>query len=352
MKQKKCSFVIPGHIDSPTGGYIYDRKVIEELRRNEVEVGLISLGGNFPNPSQADQDEARNSLSQLQANSPVIIDGLAFGALDPELVNSIAPPIIALVHHPLAQENGLDNIDKERLFETESRNLSRASKIIVSSSHTADVLVREYGVNQDLIVVAKPGFDLAIQPRNPIDPPLILSVGIQVRRKGHDVLLRALSQITNLSWQAIIVGSPRDEVYAKQLLELRFELNLESRVQLVGHVDDLQLAQFYSQSSVFSLATRHEGYGMVFDEAMAYGLPIVTCDSGAVSETVGNEAALLVPAESPELLADALARVLQKPKTYRRMSEAALLRATELGSWSLTAERFVEVLDSLGNSGK
>lgn len=348
MKLRKCSFVIPGDINTPTGGYIYDRKVIEQLRNQDVQVELIGLSSNFPNPSPADQAHAREALAQLPKDSPVIIDGLALGALDPGLVNSIGWPIIALVHHPLADESGLDDENKKRLFETEFLNLQNASKIIVPSSHTASVLVSDYWVDQELITVAKPGFDLSIKQRAPIDPPLIISVGIQVRRKGHDVLLKALSETRHLPWQAVIAGSPRDAEYSKQLLQLRRDLNLESRVELVGHVDDARLADYYSKASVFALATRHEGYGMVFDEAMAYGLPIVTCDSGAVSETVGNQAAFLIEPDSPELMAEALARVLQEGQVYQAMSDAALQRAAELGSWAVTAKHFIEALDSLG----
>lgn len=348
MNQRKCYFVIPGDINTPTGGYIYDRKVIEQLREQDVQVELISLSGNFPNPSSADQDDAHISLAQLESNSPVIIDGLALGALDTDLLKSISAPIIALVHHPLAKEGGLDDMEQERLFKTESRNLERASKIIVPSSYTASVLASEYGVDQGLIAIARPGFDLSIRPRQPIDPPLIVSVGIQVPRKGHDVLLKSLSKIIHLPWQAVIAGSPRDEDYAQELRKLRSELNLESRVQLVGHVDSQQLADYYSKASVFALATRHEGYGMVFDEAMAYGLPIVSCDSGAVSETVGNQAASLVRPDSPELFAEALSRVLEQADIYQAMSEDALQRAAGFGSWETTAKLFIEALDGLG----
>lgn len=342
-----CVFVVPGDINTPTGGYIYDRKLIDELRKQDLDVELISLQGSFPNPTENDQRLAVDVFSNLSSDTPVIIDGLAFGSMDAEVVSSISSPIIALVHHPLAHESGLDENTRQRLFESEYKNLQKASEVLVPSSHTKKLLVNEYSVDEKIITVANPGFDLPAIGRVPTDPPLIFSVGSLIHRKGHDVLLKALSKITHLHWQAAIAGSIRDEAYYEGLIELRALLGLESRVEFLGQVNQQQLADYYSQSTVFALATRHEGYGMVFDEAMSYGLPIITCHAGAVLETVGDKAALVVEPDSEESLAEAIARVLENQETYQAMSESALERTSTLNDWSMTARYFIRAIDGL-----
>jgi glycosyltransferase involved in cell wall biosynthesis len=179
------------------------------------------------------------------------------------------------------------------------------------------------------------------------EPPLIFSVGGLIHRKGHDVLLKALSKITHLPWQAVIAGSARDQEYFEELIDLRALLGLESRVEFVGEVDQQQLTEYYSKATLFALATRHEGYGMVFDEAMSYGLPIITCDSGAVLETVGEKVALVVEPDSDESFAEAISRVLENQETYQAMSKSALERASTLNDWSMTASHFISAIESL-----
>ncbi len=116
---------------------------------------------------------------------------------------------------------------------------------------------------------------------------------------------------------------------------------------MAGQVSVETLARLYAQASVFALATRYEGYGIVFDEAMAAGLPIVTCRTGAVPETVAHDAGLLVPPEDVESFAAALDRILSDTLLRSRMKAAAKRAGAALPTWSETARRAGEVLDRL-----
>ena len=347
MSRPECVFVVPGDINTQTGGYIYDRKVISELRASGFSVSVLSLSDTFPNPSVDDQRLAYEQLTRVKVKPPMIIDGLALGALDPETVSAISSPIIGMIHHPLAYETGLDADTSRRLFETEFENLRKVDKVIAPSHFIKQLLVEKYQLDKGLITVATPGIDLDPLPASPAQPPLILSVGIMASRKGHDVLLRALSKITEASWQAVIVGSTRDQHYLDDLVALRAELGLESRVKFLGQLSQEELAEYYSRASVFALATRHEGYGMVFAEAMANGLPIVSCKAGATAETVGEQAGILTDVDSPEMFADALRTVIDDRKLHARMSSASKLRASQLGTWSDTASVFEKALDEI-----
>lgn len=333
----KAALAVPGDLATLTGGYIYDRRLLHELRDMGHDVSHIALPGSFPAPSAEDMDTTFAQLMTVPDDCPVIIDGLAFGAMDPARVAQLRAPIVALIHHPLALENGLDPDRAKALYDSERANLAHAVQVIVPSPHTASLLVSDYGVPEARIHIARPGTDRPRQQRQPVDPPLILSVGIQLPRKGHDVLLRALGLITDLNWQAKIVGAPLDAAYAQKLKDLRQSLGLADRVTLTGQIDRDTLSRFFGQASLFALATRFEGYGIVFDEALVHGLPIVSCAAGAVPDTVPPDTGLLVPPDAPDAFADALHQILGNRETHQSLATAAQRAGNALPGWQDTA---------------
>jgi len=333
----RVALAVPGDLTTLTGGYIYDRRLLHELRKMGHDVTHITLPGSFPQPTVQDMDIAFSQLSSLRPGCPVVIDGLAFGAMDPARVEQLRAPIVALIHHPLALENGLNADRAKQLYYSERANLAHAVQVIVPSPHTASLLVSDYGVPEGRIHIARPGTDRPAERSLPVDPPLILSVGIQLPRKGHDVLLRALATITDLNWQAKIVGTPLDATYGQHLEELRQTLGLAERVTLAGQIDRDALSALFGQANLFALATRFEGYGIVFDEALAYGLPIVSCATGAVPDTVPPDAGLLVPADDPEAFADALRQALDNRETHQSLATAARRAGNALPGWHDTA---------------
>jgi glycosyltransferase involved in cell wall biosynthesis len=267
------------------------------------------------------------------------------GAMDRSVLSGMRAPIVALVHHPLAHEGSLSAARRDHLHRTERENLTLAAHVVVPSPHTAALLVSDYGVAGDRITVARPGTDRPRGRPARLDPPLILSVGILVPRKGHDVLISALAQVADRPWQAVIAGSALDTDHAALLSGMVADLGLTGRVRLAGRVSGEDLAQLYLQAQVFALATRFEGYGIVFDEAMAHGLPIVTCATGAVPETVAPGAGLLVPADDPMAFAAALARVLDDPGSRDAMAAASAAAGAILPGWDETARRVGGVFD-------
>lgn len=340
-------FAIPGDISTQSGGYGYDRRLMIELRLQGRGVTHLELGASYPHPSAADQSHAALALADLPADCVVIIDGLALGAMDAAAIASLRAELVALIHHPLALEGDLDPRRQEQLFANERANLKHAKRVIVPSPHTAELLVSDYGVAAELITVARPGIDFPVRSPEPIDPPLILSVGIQVPRKGHDVLLRALANIKEIPWQAVIVGPAIDAEHASSLLQLTRELGLGERVTIPGQVSDAELATLYGAASIFALATRFEGYGMVFGEAMVHGLPIVSCRVGAVAETVPATASLLVEPNDPDAFGAALVKLLLDPELHAQYSQAALAAGAILISWKDSARLVGEMLDSI-----
>ena len=355
MTARRAALAVPGDLTTLTGGYIYDRRLLAELRAQGREVAHLALGASFPDPTPADMQAAAASLAAVPADHPVIIDGLAMGAMDSAVLAGMAAPVVALVHHPLAHEGSLPDDRRAHLHRTERANLARAVHVIVPSPHTAALLVSDYAVPPGRITVARPGTDRPAgdpaPPQAKADPPLILSVGIQVPRKGHDVLLRALGQVADRPWQAVIAGSALDADHAAALARLLRDLGLAGRVRLAGRVPRDDLARLFREARLFALATRYEGYGIVFDEAMVHGLPIVSCATGAVPDTVPPDAGLLVPPDDPDAVAAALARALDDAGLRDGMAAAAARAGAALPGWADTARCVGAVLDRVAAGG-
>ena len=347
MTLRRAAFAIPGDITTPTGGYIYERRLLESLRDQGREVQHLQIGGSFPDPTPAHMADLISQLTALDPDRAVILDGFLSATIDTGALARLQVPTVAMVHHPLALESGLDAARRDFLYRSERDNLALVSHVLVPSPHTAEILGARYDVVPDRITIARPGTDRLVLPPAPVDPPLIFSVGIQHPRKGHDILLRALARLSAFDWTAVIVGAPYDQEHAAELGHLLDELDLAGRVRLAGRVSDAELSRLYSQAAVFTLATRYEGYGLVFDEALANGLPIVSCATGAVPDTVPEEAGLLVPPDDPEAFAAALADLLSDPALRCKMADAAKAAGGCLPTWADTARTAGAVLDGL-----
>ena len=118
------------------------------------------------------------------------------------------------------------------------------------------------------------------------------------------------------------------------------KLRPPNSIVVSGCVDDAALDAAYASADLFVLPSRYEGYGIVYAEALAFGLPVVACDVGPVPRLVGAEAALLVPPGDMEALSEALDRLLEDSALRRRMSAAAVRRAAGLPRWEDTVAGF------------
>ena len=344
---RPAAFAIPGDISTLTGGYIYERRLLEGLREIGHDMRHIELAAAFPDPDTAAMSDAVERLAAVEPERALIVDGLVYGSIETAGLARVRAPIVAMIHHPLAYESGLSAARRDHLHRTERDNLALATHVLVPSPHTAEILTSHYSVPVERITIARPGTDRPTGRQAPVVPQLILSVGIQLPRKGHDVLLNALAQIAHLDWQAVIVGSAHDLPHAAELEALRQSFGLAERVRIAGRVSREELEQLYAAASIFALATRYEGYGIVFDEALAHGLPIVSCRTGAVPDTVPADAGLLVPPDAPELFADALASLLRDPRHRNQHANASSRAGKALPGWLDTARIAGRVLDSL-----
>lgn len=339
-------FAIPGDKDRRTGGFLYEATVLRVLNDIGCATAHLQLPDSFPNPTPEDMAATIAALCAVPESRPIILDGLVFGAIDPDRLAQVRAPVIAMIHHPVGLETGLAPDRAAFLRANEAAALKHAGHVIVPSPHTAQVLICDFGAHPTRITVARPGFTRPHVCRTAANPPLILSVGLLAERKGHDVLLDALSRITDLRWQAAIVGKEHDSALSRDLRLHCKRLGLCDRVVFTGELAVPALTDAFNAAYIFALATRYEGYGMVLSEAMLFGLPVVSCKVGAVPDTVGD-AGILTPPNDPAGFAKALRTLLENPETARQYGQLSQARAQDLPTWTDTAHIFETVVRQL-----
>ena len=343
-------FAVPGSLDTPTGGYAYDRRIIAELRQMGWSVDVLDLGDGFPRPCAEALAHAARLLSDVPQGRPVVVDGLAFGVM-PDIAATLGQrcPVVALVHHPLAFETGIPAADAARFKASERAALAHTRAVIVTSNATAQLLAREYGVAPDRVTVAVPGVDATAPATGSKDGIVrLVAVGSIIPRKGYDILVAALATLRELNWHLTIAGArDRDPATAAKLAAEIAHMGMIDRVTVTGALPADRLAALYRGSDLFVLASRYEGFGMAYAEAIAHGLPVIGTTAGAIGEAAPASASILVPPDDVDALAQALRRLISNPDERGRLAICARAAARTLATWRDSAQRFSRAIEAV-----
>jgi phosphatidylinositol alpha-1,6-mannosyltransferase len=233
-----------------------------------------------------------------------------------------------------------------------------ADLLIANSRHTAGLLEAR-GMDFGRIRIVYPGVDtnrftpevpgrdeLRAQLAAP-DELILLTIGRLQRRKGHDLVLRALSQLPEReAIRYVIVGDGEER---ERLTALADELRVGDRVRFMGKVPSGDLPRYYAAADIFAHPNRvdgqdFEGFGIVFLEAAASELPVIAGRSGGVPEAVASErTGLLVSGTDAVELQEAISALVRDPDRRRSLGRAGRVRARDEFSWERAAGRVAEL---------
>jgi phosphatidylinositol alpha-1,6-mannosyltransferase len=243
------------------------------------------------------------------------------------------------------------------------RVFAGASLVIANSNNTRNLLLKEWGLPEAKVRLLYPGVDTNkfvpvkadANVRRELgwtDRRVLLTVGRLQKRKGHDMLLRALPEIRHTHPNVLyaILGEGEERA---SLLALVNELKLRDHVQFLGEVHDNLLLQCYQQCDLFVLPNRQvgrdfEGFGMVLLEAQACGKPVIGGQSGGTSETMKlSTSGHVVPCETPEPLAKLLTELLSDPARMSAMGHAGREWVCEKFDWDSLSREAAIVFGSI-----
>ena len=343
-------FLVPGSINQLTGGYLYARRIVEGLRTLGRAVAVIELAGRYPNANDLDRASATGTLAGLPAGTTAVIDGLALpGFADCLASEGQRLRLIGLIHHPLSLETGLSAAEVQHYAALEARLWPLLRGIFCPSLNTAQAVIAS-GVATHRVVVAKPGTDkpaLTGESKSP-EQLRLLAVGTITPRKGHLLLVEALAELRDCNWRLTCIGSlERDPAAAAALRRAIALQRLGDRVALIGERSPELLSTAYRDADLFVLPSYHEGYGMVYAEALAHGLPVIATTAGAIPDTVPAAASILVPPGDATALREALRHVFVDEHLRSRLAAGAALAATALPDWPAAVRKWASALDRL-----
>jgi glycosyltransferase involved in cell wall biosynthesis len=362
MTAPALEFVVPGDLHTATGGYVYDRAVVDGLRTRGWKVTVHRLDESFPSPTAGAVEQAEHVFSELPDGACTLVDGMASGAI-PDIVVEHARrlTLVALIHMPLAARFDIETSIAERLQAQELRSVRAARHIIVTSRRVQRELTAA-GIDPAVTSVIEPGVppewrlselpsvssrgSAAPYDRPPSDGGLtLLCVATVHAGKGHHLLLGALARLTHLPWHLQCVGSLSHSTATVQSVRQQMDkLGLAGRVTLVGDRPHTQLGDFYRSADLFVLPTLRETYCMAVAEALAHGLPVISSRTGAIADLVGTTAGLLVDPGDGQGLFAALERAINDEALRRSLRKGALEVRSRLTSWSQTCDRMSAIL--------
>jgi glycosyltransferase involved in cell wall biosynthesis len=307
------------------GGADYIHGLAEGLRRIGVRADILTGGApEFP------------------AGSIPIIDGMLLPRLHDRLDALVQADAVALIHH-IAAAAGHDDTSRAHVLSLSQTMLTRLRRIVATSAPVADRLNAEFGVTAYPI---PPGTRDA-EPATP-DPnaPLILSVGVLTRRKGHDRLLQTVSRLLDLPWHLVIAGdSQREPAYATELRSLTQELGLTDRVSIIADPTPDALEREWRRATIFASATHWEGYPAAIAEAMQRGIPTLITTGANAEAILPLGAGAICPLDDMASFGKCLRRLLFDTDLRADMAATALSTGQSLPRWTDRAREFKNFLE-------
>lgn len=356
-------FVIYGHLDQVSGGYLYDRMIVNRLRSMGEKVEIISLPAR--NYLFSFMDNISNNLSENIAKNKtdlLLQDELCHPSLfylNQRLRKKLKCPVISVVHHLRSSEIHPEwQIKFYR--DAEKRYLKTIDGFIFNSKTTRTVL-KDFLGEEKLSIVAYPGgdhvkpaiTDTDINDRSFIFGPLkILFIGNVIPRKGLYTLVAALRRLPRHLWKLTVAGSlSMATQYAQQIRRLIQDSGLKDQIHMMDSIDNEKLASLLEEHHCLAVPSFYEGFGIVYLEAMAYGLPVIASKAGAVSEIINDGVeGFLIPPGDEAMLAECIDRFIYDRNMLARMSFAAKKRYLKHPSWEDSTGRIHNFLNKMINS--
>jgi len=359
----KLGLVIYGSLELLSGGYLYDRMLVNHLTGlgDTVEVLALPVGqgrayarhlGDNLSPGLSRRLERLevDLLLQDELNHP----SLAW--VNRRLRPRVAYPLVSIVHHLRSDE--LRPAWQNRLYAWVERSYLKSVDAFVFNSRTTQSRVERLAGKGRPAVVAYPAANHLnphieraeiIRRAHQPGPLSLLFVGNLIPRKGLHTVLEALSLLPRGAFTVDVAGSlSSDPPYVDAIRRQIESLGLGSTVRLHGALGEEQLVDFYRRAQALVLPSSYEGFGIAYLEGMGFGLPCIGTTAGAAGEVIDEgQTGLLIPPGDSAWLARHLRRLAEERTLLESMSLAARQRYLSHPTWEQTAGKTRSFLQAL-----
>ncbi len=345
------ALVIYGSLDILSGGYLYDRKLVEYLRAQGDSVEVVSM----PWRNYAAHLTDNLSFRLPRGLDLVIEDELNHPSLIAANRRPHPYPVISLVHHLRSSEQR--PAWQNRLYRWVEKKYLQSVDGFIFNSKTTEAVVGGLAEGGRRSVVAFPPTDRfgemiaehEIRARAESDEFRVLFLGNVIRRKGLHTLLEAMERLQTLDISLDVIGAVDIEPrYAAAMLSKAAVQGLRSKVHFHGPLDKDQLIPNLRQSHVLVVPSSYEGYGIVYLEGMGFGLPAIGTTAGAAGEIITDgQNGYLIPPGDAEGLAAALRYLATDRDLLARLSLNALQRFRAQPKWAETAAKIRAFLQGI-----
>lgn len=250
-------------------------------------------------------------------------------------------------HHKNEIRSAIDYLHLPFNFRNAKKAYQKADAVITTSEVNKEILVNEYSINEKLIKVIPHGVDISHfnKTRQKADSKIILYVGILSKRKGVKYLIKAMDIVRKrtIDIKLIIVGDGAERKYLKSLVK---RLNLQKFVEFTGFVNEEKLIDYYRDADIFVFPSLKEGFGQVLVEAMACGIPVISTNTSAIPEVVGN-AGILVKPRNSKALAEAIIKLIEDKDLRDELCRIGRKRVEENFTWDKIAEKMLKIYEEV-----
>ncbi|MBI3160455.1 MAG: glycosyltransferase family 4 protein [Chloroflexi bacterium] len=343
----RIGLIVYGDLSYTSGGFLYDRMLVERLRASGHVVEIISLPWRDYLRHVLDNfnDDLFLRLARLSLDV-LIQDELNHPSLfltNRRIQKELGAPILSIVHHLRSRERHPAGL--RGLYEAVERVYLRGLDAAICVSQTTCADVNRLTGERLPTLLAQPGGDRwadlpdgeEVRARTERPGPLrLVFVGNIIPRKGLHTLIEAVAGLPEDCCRLAIVGHlDTDLRYARRLVRLVGRHGLEGRVEFLGALDEEALGALLRSSDVLAVPSSYEGFGIVYLEGMAFGLPAIGSRQGAAGETiVDGVCGFLVDYENVNELALHIRRLSSDRKMLSRMSLAAQERFAARPRWA------------------
>lgn len=335
---KTIFLIYSGDFHAISGGYIYNRRLVENLKYWDFEVHTVQIAEKQIDPASEEGKRLDLLLSEMPENSIILADSLVFGY---NLIfwEKYSPShfLIPLMHLPLFLNP--DCSGNMQLKEKEINSLHLASHIVVTSCFTKQILVQE-GIQPGKITVIVPGIEVFHKKEqySAVPKQLLCVSGISFG-KNQLLLLKALYRLRMYNWTLSLVGSTFSDLeYFLQVLSFIDAKGLNNRVLIMGEITGEDLMKVYYHSDLFLFPSILETYGMVVAEALSYGLPVFAYESGGIHQNFPRYPVHFFHDENS--LYRLLLKVFEDEGFYSLITKEMIQITPSFHSWEIVAKLF------------